>query len=77
VTQLNCNDEVWVQLSDEGRSIFAAEQLRYPQHFRLRLEEVDGWSRWQLWRLMQVFGHRMYNGCTPPFVDNVIRLEAP
>ena len=71
--EFNINNEVAVQLTDEGRRIFTAQQAEYPEHYRLRLEEVNGWSRWQLWVLMQTFGPHM-SECTQPFAT-VIRLS--
>lgn len=72
----NINANVWVRLTDEGRRIFSDEQAKYPEHYRLRLEEDDGWSRWQFWELMSIFGARMFNGCNVPF-ETTIRLELP
>jgi len=77
MAQLNCNDHVWVRLTDEGRRIYDAAEARFPEVARIPLVEVDGWSKWQLWCLMQAFGGRMFNGCAIPFVDNVISLEPP
>jgi len=64
----NINDYVYAKLTDAGKAI-AHEQLA-------KYEEFDGgWSKWQLWELMAVFGSSMYNGCDVPFETN-IRIDS-
>lgn len=78
----NVNDYVQVRLTDHGR------KLHYREHEELAVvmrrygieqpyvepKEVDGWSRWQAWELMRIFGRYLNNGCTPPF-ETTIRVE--
>jgi hypothetical protein len=57
----NINDYVYVRLTDRGRTILMQ------QHQPAPVEDPDGYSRWQLWHLMSVFGQHVYNGCLVPF----------
>jgi hypothetical protein len=74
----NVNDHVLVKLTEHGRELrrryFA--RLGLPDGLLPELKETDGWSRWQLWELMSIFGEHMYNGCRIPF-ETVIRVELP
>lgn len=79
--EFNVNRYVWVQLTDEGRRIHREnhddlEQSipgRLPE-YRAPKEDDDGWSKWQLWCLMQDFGSHIRMGGPNPFNTN-IRLE--
>jgi hypothetical protein len=35
-------------------------------------EDNDGWSTWQLWGLMNTFGHMMRPGCASPFLPDIL-----
>jgi hypothetical protein len=61
----NINDYVYVRLTDEGRKILMQ------QHQHAPVEDPDGYSRWQLWHLMSVFGQHVYNGCRVPFETTI------
>lgn len=79
---VNLNDHVWVRLTDLGR------ELHREQHEALRKdvpklgpyrepqEDAEGFTKWQLWQLMQHFGPAICLGCDPPF-DLTIRLTEP
>lgn len=76
-TEFNLNDYVWVKLTDAGRVAHRNhwERLSFGTvHDYKPVDEIDGWSRWQLWELMQVFGGSLYNGCNVPF-ETTIRME--
>jgi len=69
------NDTVRVRLTDHGRNIFRRQieaiNLKSP---RARLatakqEDADGWSRWQLWDLMETFGQFVGLGRESPFTE--------
>jgi hypothetical protein len=82
----NLNDFVWVRLTDVGRAVIKEDDKRWAQRIpsyggslpRVQKEEAenDGWSRWQLWSLMQQFGSEVHLGCVPPF-ETTIRLKQP
>lgn len=83
---VNLNDFVWVRLKDHGRAMLRESDARWSTHYsssygRLATAEKQelenaGWSRWQLWSLIQEFGHALYLGCDPPF-ETTIRLVEP
>ena len=64
----NVNHNVRVRLTDYGRKILANDPMGpYPY------TEVDGWSTFQLWRLMELFGQYMFMGSPPvPFETEIM-----
>ncbi len=70
---LNVNDVVLVQLNDRGRGIISEQVARGLEH-TVR-EDGEGWSSWQLWHLMEVFGHHLHLGAQMPF-DSQIRIRS-
>lgn len=76
MTQHNFNDTVWVRLTPAGREALADYWSEYPPKYRGSPREEDGWSEFQLWELMQIFGPHMYMAGQQVFVGNVFRLEA-
>jgi len=76
----NVNSNVWVRLTPLGHEIhkkFWAEALKGStiEHAIpvLKVDE-DGWTEFQMWDLMCIFGHHLYNGCKPPF-ETYIRFR--
>ena len=74
----NINDVVRVKLTDRGREAHHEWHNRLfrdylPQNpFVPRKEDADGWSVWQLWYLMWVFGDQIRR---PPLLfDTTIEL---
>lgn len=79
----NVNHSVFVRLTDEGRRLHrkasddhnafvASASPSFIGYAYIKPEEdLDGWSKWQLWELMASFGEHMYNGCRPPFELNI------
>lgn len=70
----NLNDYVKVKLTRTGKEILfkIVLQQKYPEascyrNFILPEEDSNGWSNWQLWELMNIFGSHMANGTLPPF----------
>jgi hypothetical protein len=83
--KININDTVKVRLTKLGRTIAAQERecirsilarngcvnLMLPE----RKPDAEGWTEWQLWDLMQVFGPRLYHGGDPPFETEIEIVE--
>lgn len=77
--KFNINDYVKVKLTDHGREI---HKQQYEQWFKDMpwyeytppQEDAEGWSKWQMWDLMQTFGAVLYNGCKLPF-ETEIEIE--
>lgn len=55
MTPFNMNERVQVQLTDHGRKIYQ-DQLDAIGSKASKKEDSNGWSTWQLWDLMSVFG---------------------
>jgi hypothetical protein len=76
--KFNINDYVRVRLSNGGKLTHRR------QHDELRKQfpsigkyvppkvDSDGYSRWQLWSLMQTFGPAISLGSEPPFETEII-----
>ena len=65
--KFNINHDVLIKLTSYGRKILLDKNEKY-------IEDNDGWSKWQLWDLMNIFGPYMKMGCNNPF-DLSIKFE--
>ena len=70
--KFNVNLDVKVKLTNWGREVYEAYHLKeyglstkFP--FVPRLEDENGYSTWQLWHLMNVFGQHIGLGMPHPF----------
>ncbi len=69
--EFNINSDVSVKLTDLGRTLYVSHW----KSFKLippALNETHGWSRWQLWELMAVFGSSLSNGGPLPFETTIV-----
>jgi hypothetical protein len=74
----NVNDKVRVRLTARGREILRQQReelyrgigKKPPPHAGPK-EDADGWSEWQLWELMDAFGHHVHLGCDVPFETTI------
>ena len=72
----NINHHVLVKLTDLGRSILEAQhdllykELGINEPYKPR-KEVDGWSKWQMWVLMETFGESISMSGKPAFETNI------
>ncbi len=59
----NINEEVRVKLTDYGQQIHRSYYVSIATSFPVKDKEVDsdGYSRYQLWELMKIFGKYMDN----------------
>ena len=73
----NINSNVWVKLTPKGHEIykkFWEEALRGSSLEKAApaIKTDDrGWTEFQMWDLMCIFGHNLYNGCVTPFETNI------
>jgi len=78
----NINDNVKVRLTELGRKIL---DDRYDEHVKKfpatkqlgrhdPKDDSDGWSEWQLWEIMAIFGEHIGNGFPLAF-DTDIRID--
>lgn len=77
--KFNMNDIVRVKLTDHGRrlhreyhdNLFANYLSARPIKYKPIKEDNNGWSEWQLWNLMSIFGKHIYMGCKSVFETNI------
>jgi len=71
---MNLNDPVWVKLTPVGIDAYrkwnADNGVQSPT---FPAADFDGYTKFQLWELMQIFGSACFNGCKVPF-ETEIRL---
>ena len=58
--KFNANHYVKVQLTEEGHRIYKETPHMLTEE---PVENKEGWSIWQMWVLMGMFGPHMFNGC--------------
>lgn len=78
--ELNLNNRVYVKLTDEGRAYLKSyiEAMNLPSEDENALYKYsiradgEGWTRYQLWELMHIFGPIMNMGNpVAPFEGNI------
>lgn len=84
----NINDEILIKLTPIGKDLLKKEHDELFKmytaenkkdlgiEFTIPKEDEDGYSEWQLWKLMSILGKYCYNGCNPPF-ETTIRIPKP
>ena len=78
--KVNINDDVKVKLTAIGKLELERQhgllQKMFPHIgcIEMPVEDNEGWSIWQLWRLMETFGSMLYNGGRVPF-ETEIEIE--
>ena len=77
--EFNVNNYVYVKLTDLGRTELKRQHDKLEQMFpkigpHRPKEEVDGWSKWQLWDLMHTLGGKMGLGFIDVPFETTIRI---
>jgi hypothetical protein len=73
MTKFNLNHHVFVQLTDKGREMHKAYLEPYSAgNYRAPMESYDGWSRFQLHQVMNIFGDKMSVGMIMPMKAEII-----
>lgn len=80
--KFNLNDNVLIKLTDRGRQILKERHDQFVKDFpsisddlkehRPPKEDIQGYSEWQLWVLMETFGPNISIGFNPPFETTII-----
>lgn len=75
--KFNVNQYISVRLTDYGREYLRLRFVELEERYNLDLEytppvEVDGWSTFQLWELMESFGPIIGLGAKLPFETEII-----
>jgi len=68
----NINNNVWVKLNDYGMLIHKKHYNKYKTEYIPPHKDDEGWSKFQLWTLMSIYGKYMYNGCNIPFETDIL-----
>ena len=69
----NINSNAWVKLTPKGVEIYntfwkeALKGSAIENAIPVLETDEDGWTKFQAWDLMCIFGAHLYNGCEPPF----------
>ncbi len=76
--KFNINDMVRVKLTDVGRKALEDEHKKFwssssrpEEPYTPPKEDADGWSEWQLWRLMNRLGSYVQMGTEVPFETTI------
>lgn len=76
--EFNMNQYVRVRLTEYGRSLHRQDYDEFvrrfgkpPFKYKPPVEDADGWSEWQLWQLMNIFGQHVQMGFRVPFETNM------
>lgn len=75
--KFNINNYIDIKLTDIGRDELKRQHLaffgdRVP--YESPNEDSEGYSRWQLWDIMNKLGNLLGNGFEPPFMP-IIKIE--
>jgi len=83
--RFNINEEVKVRLTVAGHQVYEKHTIARNVELRkygIRInlgeehpEDTNGWSRWQMWELMTIFGPHMGVGSIPMFDTEIIIPE--
>jgi len=76
--KFNINDYVKVKLNDKGRKIHREwwdniyQDCSHPFEYQAPKEDENGYSKWQLWGLIHIFGPHITLGTRVPFECDII-----
>lgn len=72
MTPFNINQYVRVKLTPFGRRIHLFTYTQLPDKYTPPKEDEAGYSEWQLWNLMQIFGPYIKLGGEQPFDADIL-----
>lgn len=84
--QGNINDLVWVVLTKDGIRVHNEHHEEIAKYSNGTMDPKDyvpkidmwGYTKYQMWELMHIFGDCLYNGSTThPFKDNTVYFSEP
>lgn len=81
--KININEKVRVRLTEYGKQCLAENYAKLSMASGAPLSmpnpklDADGWTEWQLWRLMQEFGQHIAMGLPVPFEANEMLIPQP
>jgi hypothetical protein len=82
--EFNINEYVKVKLTDYGRKVHKEDHdafwnevvIKNRPAYKAPIEDENGWSKWQLWALMEAFGCHTGLGIEPCF-ETTIEINCP
>ncbi len=79
MTEASLNDYVWVQLTEHGLGVYHDHYVAlFPNRDLIPIPALHtrrGWTRFQLWELMHIFGADTMMGGPLSFKSTAVRLE--
>lgn len=70
----NLNDTILVKLNDSGKKIYR-DHWHHIIKDRDPIVDENGYTSFQMWDFMHIYGPFLMLGCTPPFEDMNILLK--
>jgi len=73
----NINSNVYVKLTPKGHELYKKfwEEVFKDSETKHTAPvihtDAEGWTEFQMWDLMSIFGPHLYNGCNVPFETNI------
>lgn len=68
--EININDRVKVKLTNAGKQVAIQRGFKATSE----LEDESGFTEWQLWTLMRVFGNAMNSTFDPVFESGIVKV---
>lgn len=73
--KFNINDNVYVKLTNEGKRAYQEYRSKYDLNAlgikAPTVKKENGYSVFQMWEVMQIFGPYIYMGCPVPFETEI------
>lgn len=71
--RFNINNYVWVKLTPIGLKVLEKDWSRGKHGYKYtpKVPDSDGYTKWQLWDLMNRFGFELHNGFNVPFETDI------
>ena len=60
---ININTYIWVKLTEEGKKIILMKEVNnFGKPVPIKRKTKNGYTRFQLWEVMHLFGEELYTG---------------
>ncbi len=72
---ININSEVWVKLTEEGKKIILTKETNsFGKPMSIKRKTKNGYTKFQLWEVMHLFGEKLYCGSQKPPIETNIKI---
>lgn len=73
---ININSYIWVKLTEEGKKIILMKEVNnFGKPVPIKRKTKNGYTRFQLWEVMHLFGEELYNGNNKLPIETNIKIE--